>query len=89
MSEFTKGEWKINSIKLADYENHAIHNGKEVIAHLYNNGNQLVNAKLIAHAPQMLELLKDFVNTANEDCALNIDYYKVKFEQLIQQATTI
>lgn len=75
--------WQVSSIKLADYENHAIHDGKDVIAHILKSE----YIQLIAHAPQMLEMLQNLVRLCDNVELRGQTVSAAK--QLIQQATKI
>ena len=88
----TKGKWEASSIELKDYENHIIVSGNEIICHLYNNGNQKANAKLIASAPDLLEaltmLIKETEDYVNETACGNtyLDIAREKARKAIEKA---
>ena len=46
------------------------------------------NAQLIAHAPEMFEILKEFLSI-NGGCIQDVLKHKVKVAKLIKKATTI
>ncbi len=62
MSDFTKGEWKVN----AHYG--CIHSGETLIARIAgfsevaSTPETEANARLIVHAPEMFKLLKEVAN---------------------------
>ena|SRR5690606_16031018 len=47
------------------------------------------NALLISKAPEMLEMLIDFVETYESGGVINNEYYIDKFKQLIKEATEL
>jgi hypothetical protein len=98
MSEFTKGKWGIQGMPFQDKEENPkewhgsfdIISGKTQIAyvHAYTFWNQTfeeaqANAKLIASAPEMLEMLQKAERTLREvyECDTN------EIQQLIKKAT--
>lgn len=94
MSEFkgTKGEWyrntesRIVSSVYSRNEQKLIRNEQKLI-HISggNTEEKKANAQLIAHAPKMLEMLKDI-----KDCLEIGNSYDVwRIDELIKQATTI
>lgn len=93
MSEFTKGEWKISRTLTGNWidiindkgQNIAEAKGYGVIA----SNEMEANAKLIAHAPRMLDMLKRFNGMNNIARSHLPDTWLIELEQLIQQATTI
>ena len=98
MSEFTKGEWKVSSDGTSIFNNISDDPCRNFIIaecntknRLFNHSEKRANAQLIAHAPQMLEMLKSYLSFIDEIKAHGIEKWsdEDKLKQLIQQATTI
>lgn len=93
MTEFkgTKGNWSV--IKFNRYYNVVSDiRGGEVLAKFIadtDNEEQVANALLISKAPEMLEMLIDFLETYESGGVINNEYYIDKFKQLIKEATEL
>ena len=94
MSEFkgTKGKW---SQKFEGCEPSRVirsDDGNKEVAQMYRYNSepeQKANALLISKAPEMLEMMSDFVETCESGGVVNTDYYVDKFKQLIKEATEL
>jgi len=60
----TKGPWVTDTSHKADYEGITVWADGEIVAHVVpdQHNNHEANARLIAQAPTLLEVLKDIVN---------------------------
>lgn len=88
----TKGDWIVQCIDLYDYKSLSIGSQSEntVIALCYIPNKEIeqeqkANAKLISKAPEMLEMLKDVLTTAQSGNM--VEAYKI--EELINSATEL
>ena len=87
MSEFkgTRGKWYRNTESRIVSSVYSRNEQKLIHISGGNTEEKKANAQLIAHAPQMLEMLNDI-----KDCLESGNSYDVwRIDELIQQATTI
>lgn len=97
----TQGVWDTVEINITDYKQLAIVSDKKVIAHVYLPDYKIeedhaANAKLIAAAPKMLEIINELVSAIiNEDIIiksnteedLNGNYFYKKALEVLKKAT--
>ena len=92
----TKGEWKVINIELFYYSTCAVGNDKTSVCHLFYEGRTITdeakeNAKLIAAAPNLLEVLINIVESGNslsDDSGLSESFYQYlnQAEKVISKA---
>ena len=101
MSEFkgTKGKWEVE-FDTTSLQKHIKCGNKYIAEVSFGNVENNSNAKLIAHAPEMLEMLKYFTAFPDEDFEedmdkhisfpMTVDARKIKeAKQLIKEATEL
>ena len=94
--EGTKGDWRVINIELFDYSTCVVGNDKTSVCHLFYEGRTITdeakaNAKLIAAAPELLEVLINIVESGNslsDDSGLSESFYQYlnQAEKVISKA---
>lgn len=98
MAEFkgTKGKWKL--VFTEEVESHldiAINSEKDdCVAWVYRSSeykaiNGQANALLISKAPEMLEILQEFVSDFDKDLIEDFQIARDRFEKLVKEATDL
>jgi len=85
----TKGEWNNKAFNDSVFDIRS--DGGENIGYIYNTKNGNANAKLIACAPEMLEMLnkvKDLFTKRQMPSEHEINMFSVNISELIEKATS-
>lgn len=95
-TKFTKGKWELKDFTIRNPNRNTDKGNIFDIAQCWMGFNQTAtreeaqaNALLISKAPEMLEMMVDFVETCESEGVVNTDYYVNKFKKLIKEATEL
>ena len=95
-TKFTKGKWEmVNTDKVESHLDIAINSDKsDCIAWVYSesdykNINGKANALLISKAPEMLEMLQEFVMDFDNGLIEDFQIARDRFEKIIKEATEL